>query len=85
MGGNDAGAETIRDYLKELLRTLIQKEEGFSGKRPFGNSGWLTEELFKALVEGGAVAGRLDSDGYLDWCDTGDAKDALFVAVGAMK
>ena len=37
---NDAGASSIRGYLKTLLTTLMAEGEGFSGKRPFGNSGW---------------------------------------------
>jgi hypothetical protein len=40
---NDAGADTVRDYLKALLLKLWEEEEGFSGKRPFGNSGWKHE------------------------------------------
>lgn len=37
---NDAGAETVRGYLYALLEAVWEEEEGFSGKRPFGNSGW---------------------------------------------
>lgn len=44
MGENDAGALTVRDYLKALLRRLWLEQEGFSGKRPFGNSGWEDED-----------------------------------------
>ena len=40
---NDAGAETVREYLKTLLFMVLTEEEGFSGKRPFGNSGWIFE------------------------------------------
>lgn len=43
METNDAGAVTIRHYLHELLATLWEQEESFSGKRPFGNSGWQYE------------------------------------------
>lgn len=45
MGPNDADASTVRDYLKELLLTVLIEEESFSGKRPFGNSGWQYELL----------------------------------------
>jgi hypothetical protein len=31
---------TIREFLQKLLLTLFEEMEGFSGKRPFGNSGW---------------------------------------------
>lgn len=40
---NDAYAETIRTYLKKLLILVWIEEEGFDGKRPFGNSGWQWE------------------------------------------
>ncbi|MBS3648836.1 hypothetical protein KEU06_09480 [Pseudaminobacter sp. 19-2017] len=48
MPGNDADAETIRDYLKALLKALWAEGEGFSGKRPFGNSGW-EYDLYQVL------------------------------------
>lgn len=51
MGPNNAHAPTIRDYLMKLLITLWDKEEGFSGKRPFGNSGWKLE-IYDALIQG---------------------------------
>ena len=49
MEQNDAGAATVRDYLKALLSSVWEKEEGFSGKRPFGNSGW-QDEVHSALA-----------------------------------
>ena len=64
MGANDADAETVREYLVELLLHLWHEGEGFSGKRPFGNSGW-DHELFCALITGKAMAGVLDEDGYI--------------------
>ena len=54
MGENDAEAATVRDYLKDLLSTLWREEEGFSGKRPFGNSGW-KYELYAALTAAGLI------------------------------
>lgn len=50
MQRNDAGAKTIGDYLKALLARVWEEEEGFSGKRPFGNSGW-KDEVFQALFD----------------------------------
>lgn len=58
MDENDAEAKTIRDYLKALLTALWEQEEGFSGKRPFGNSGW-TWDVYRALVKGGAIKGKI--------------------------
>lgn len=45
MDDNDAGAKTIREYLVSLVEMLWVEGEGFSGKRPFGNSGWEAELL----------------------------------------
>ncbi|WP_025157210.1 hypothetical protein [Leifsonia aquatica] len=49
---NDANASSIREYLGKLLWTVLYEDEGFSGKRPFGNSGW-TGELEDVLEEHG--------------------------------
>lgn len=70
MEENDSGADTVRGYFKALLRELIQEEEGFSGKRPFGNSGW-QYELYRPLVKAGAVAG--DDEGEAQDTDAADA------------
>jgi hypothetical protein len=42
---NDADALNVQQYMRELLASLLDEEEGFSGKRPFGNSGWQYEYL----------------------------------------
>lgn len=81
---NDARAETVRGYLIQLLRDLWREEEGFSGKRPFGNSGW-QYEIYAPLVKAGYIAGSLDQDGYLDECDTKAADrlmDQVILALG---
>lgn len=77
---NDAGAPNIRVYFKQLLRTLLDEGEGFSGKRPFGNSGW-EYELFAALVKAELVSGELDEDGYIVHFDEQGAYDQLFKAI----
>lgn len=63
---SDAGDDiTIRDYFFILLRTLWDEGEGFSGKRPFGNSGW-EFELYAPLIKHKYIAGSLDSEyGYV--------------------
>jgi hypothetical protein len=53
MAENDAEAGTVKEYLKKLLEALWDEGEGFSGKRPFGNSGW-EYELYGALEDAGA-------------------------------
>lgn len=47
---------TFRQYFHDLLETLYEEDEGFSGKRPFGNSGW-DYSLRLGLVNIGAVVG----------------------------
>ena len=54
---------TVKDYLKQLLSTLWIEEEGFSGKRPFGNSCWKYDIIY-ALIESGYLAGKVKRDEY---------------------
>lgn len=63
---NDLGQTvTVRGYLTELFGRLWSETESFSGKRPFGNSGW-EYDLNGALVGAGAVHGEI-KDGEIDW------------------
>ena len=73
--GNDADATTVGDYLIKLLATAWKEREDFSGKRPFGNSGW-QGDIYWALVNAKLVQGRLDADGDLDEVDS-EAADRL--------
>ena len=74
--GNDAHAETIGEYLHILMETLWV-DGNFSGKRPFGNSGW-KYEIYEALVEAELVEGSFDSGGYLGEIDE-DVADQLIL------
>ena len=66
---SDAGDNlTIRDYLMALLEMLWHEKEGFSGKRPFGNSGW-EYELVSPLIKHGYIHGDFDEDGYVNTYD----------------
>ena len=54
---SDAGEDlTCREYMAALLDTLWVEEEGFCGKRPFGNSGW-QGDMFEALTAAGCLNG----------------------------
>jgi hypothetical protein len=44
-------AQTVKEFFTNSLLDLWEREEGFSGKRPCGNSGWKSEIL-------SAVAGK---------------------------
>lgn len=83
MEQNDADAETIRDYLKALLTELWIEEEGFSGKRPFGNSGW-QYDVYAALINAGKIDGELDEDGCVDECDTEKADKLIIKAIAKL-
>lgn len=80
---NDAGAATIRDYLKALVREVWVEQEGFSGKRPFGNSGW-SGELEMALVKAGRIAGSLSPEGWLDESDPEAAHKIILEAINRL-
>ena len=82
-GENDAGAESIRGYLKALLEELFMNGEGFSGKRPFGNSGW-EYELYTPLLKAGLVGGKFDGDGYLESVDEEAAVKLIYKAIEAL-
>lgn len=79
MEHNDALATTIKEYYKALLVALLTEGENFSGKRPFGNSGW-EYELYKALINNNLVDGKLDSEGYVEKIDTKEA-DRLLISL----
>lgn len=76
MDPNDAAAATIREYLVKLVAQVWNEEECFSGKRPFGNSGW-TADFDKTLIQHGVVEGTLDSDGYVEEIDRHEVKDII--------
>jgi hypothetical protein len=61
---SDAGDDlTVKQYLHALLRTLWDEQESFSGKRPFGNSGW-DFDLYAPLAKAGFIdLGPLGEDG----------------------
>lgn len=83
MGPNDAGAATIRGYLTQLLHQVWKYGEDFSGKRPFGNSGW-SGEIEVALLTAGLVDGRFDEDGYLAEVDDAAVARLVRSAITAM-
>jgi hypothetical protein len=83
MQPNDADADTIRGYLVALLAAVWDEGAEFSGKRPFGSSGW-QYELFEALTREGHINGRFDEDGYLDGCDTDRGRALVRAAIEAL-
>lgn len=71
----DLGKEmSIKDFFKELLTTLFKEGECFSGKRPFGNSGW-DYDLCVCLAKNGVIEGKCSQYGDLEDWDY-DSKEA---------
>lgn len=83
IGTNDADAETVGQYLTMLFTLLWVEQEAFSGKRPFGNSGW-DQEVYIALAAGGFIKLTLDQDGFIDEFDRGERIKADELVVNAI-
>ncbi len=66
---------TIKEYLIAIVREVWDQGEGFSGKRPFGDSGW-EYDLYKPLVKAGLIGGEVDEYGDLEDVDN-EAGDKL--------
>lgn len=71
---------SIKEYLKTLLLTVWSEQEGFSGKRPFGNSGW-DYDLLACLVRNKVIEGRLDEVGYVDSADKKAGHDTIAAVI----
>lgn len=59
----DSDTTTFRELFHDLLFSVLAQGEGFSGKRPYGNSSWQCN-LDHALVDMGAVKGKIIRDEY---------------------
>jgi hypothetical protein len=75
---NDAKATTVRGWLAALLRAAWIKREVF--KRPFGWSGAWEDDIYRALIAAGIIAGELDEDGDLSRDFDYDAADQVILA-----
>lgn len=55
---------TVREWLMEMVKVLWKEQEDFSGKRPFGNSGWSLDPAL-AMVKKGWISGEYST--YVGW------------------
>jgi hypothetical protein len=83
MSENDAEVSTVGEYFVKLLVMLWEEGEGFSSKRPFGNSGW-QHELYQPLCAAGLIGGYIDEDGYANDYDTALADTLITAAIMSM-
>lgn len=63
MEPNGADARTVREYLSALVMAVWIEKEGFSGKRPFGDSSW-DYDLIEALFQAGFLPGDHPEPGW---------------------
>lgn len=54
---------TVREFFNELLLKLWDEQDGFSGKRPFGNSCWYIP-VMEALGKAGAFPATVTESEY---------------------
>lgn len=84
---NDVDARTIGEYLVFLLDQLWAEGEGFSGKRPFGNSGW-EDDLYNALAFAHAIKADFieyeEGEISVDWFDVKKANKLVREAIASM-
>lgn len=84
LGENDADAATVGEYLGLLLSNLWLQQEGFSGKRPFGNSDWTTP-VYLAMGKAGLTTFTLDEDGYIEDFDLDEESRADEIILQAIR
>jgi len=78
------GKIAIRDWLEKILTKLMEEEDSFSSKHPFGDSDWMFD-LPYALVKAGAVNGDIDEDGdVIDCADWPKAKQIIKSLIAEM-
>jgi hypothetical protein len=83
MESNDSGARTIRGYLVALLEQVWTHGEGFSGKRPFGNSCW-ESDLYLPLAKAGLISAAYYDDGDLNTCDEAEGNRLIAAAIAEL-
>ena len=76
-------AKTVRDALLAIVAVVWEEGESFSGKRPFGNSGW-EFDLYVPLVRASLVRGAFDEYGYLEDVDDAAADALILAAIHAL-
>lgn len=80
---NDSGATTICGFLSRLLEQVWTLDEEFSGKRPFGSSGWRFV-VYRALIEQKLIAGTFDEYGGIEEFDMAAADQLILSAIKAL-
>jgi hypothetical protein len=83
LGYNDAHASTVREFMRKLLTKMWDEGEGFSGKKPFGNSGW-EQPITVAMVRSKLIDGEIDEDGFIKTMDRAASERLIRKAINAL-
>lgn len=83
LGYNDAHASTVREFMRKLLAKMWDEGEGFSGKKPFGNSGW-EQPIITAMVRAKLINGEIDEDGFIKTVDRSAGERLIRKAINAL-
>lgn len=75
-----SGGRRVRDYLVDLLAALWAEGDGFSAKRPLGDSGWQWD-IYDVLFRAGFIPGKVDADGELVDVDVAAADELVAAAI----
>lgn len=65
VSANNSGASTVRGYLVAIVAAVWDRGSDFSGKRPFGSSGWYFD-IYTALAKAGHICATFDENDYID-------------------
>jgi len=74
---------TVREYFKKLMLILWEEGESFSGKRPFGDSGWECD-IYNALAVEGVIEADIEDDNgeiYVENIDKAKADMLIYRAI----
>ncbi len=74
---------TLREYFKLMLKTLWEKGEMFSGKRPFGQSNWKSE-VYEAIGRAGFLSFDFDPENLVMIADKQKANALIIDAIGRL-
>jgi hypothetical protein len=83
MLSNPAGAQTVREYLTDLLYELWTETDRFDSQAPWGYRNW-KHDLFRPLIDAGLIPGELDEQGRLVSVDEGAGDRLVRAAIGEL-
>lgn len=82
--GKDTDADTVEEYLLNLLSEVLMWQDEFDGKRPFGNSDWLYNDIGQSLAVAGLIESRSDGFGGIDF-DYAEVGEVVQLAVAGIR